>query len=174
MDIRSLSTAALLGAVMLTGVAVSPALADPGTEGDDTVIITGVEYGPKDGLEEAVESFAIEPGAGPIDVAYPSDIVSPRAVWGTSYATSTETVQLYYTGKAKAAGNVYEGKRIIRVCFWYSRDGKNLTGDICSAARDVGSSRWVPGSEVSKGVWDSLNPVAPKTIFNIKTTRITP
>lgn len=59
--------------------------------------------------------FEITPGSGPVGVSYSSDCPdSPgvRTVWGSSYAISTELLQLQYQGKAKAAANVYQGKRI--------------------------------------------------------------
>ena len=97
------------------------------------------------------------------------------ATWGTSYATSTETAQLYYTGKAKAAGNIYGGKRIIQVCFWYTRGTTWVSSKYCSNAVPNGlGTSWLPGPEVSHGVWDSLNPVAPKTVFNISRVLINP
>lgn len=157
---------------MMAGVPAPFAMAD-GIDDDGVVVINGVEYGPDDGLIEEVEQFEIQSGGDPVGQVYGEE-VAPQAVWGSSYAISTETVQLYYSGKAKAAGNVYQGKRIIRVCFWYTRGGKAVSSEKCSAARDVGGNRWAPGAEVTDGVWDSLNPVAPKTVFQIRTTRINP
>jgi hypothetical protein len=142
----------------------------------ETVTIEGREFGPVDGLEVVVEQFEIESGNGPVGEVFGTTpapgTITPFATWGTSYATSTETLQLKYTGRAKAAANVYSGKRIIQVCFWYTRDSKVVAGKICSNASSDGG--WRAGVEVSKSVWDSLVPNAPKTIFNISTARIDP
>ncbi len=142
----------------------------------DTVIIDGREFGPEDGLEVVVEQFEVETGAGTVGEVFDTPLepgtITPFATWGSSYATSTETLQLKYTGRAKAAANVYNGKRIIQVCFWYTRGTQVVASKICSNASS--DSGWRAGVEKSKSVWDSLVPNAPKTIFNISTARIDP
>lgn len=143
-----------------------------------TVVIDGREYGPRDGLRVDTWQIEIEPGAGPVGMVFDGvssrpGLVTPMATWGSSYAISTETVQLYYSGKAKAAANVYNGRRIIQVCIWYTRGGVMKSAKVCSNATSAGTY-WSPGSEVRTGAWGSLNPWAPPTIFNISTVRIDP
>lgn len=100
--------------------------------------------------------------------------ISPQFTWGTSYAISTETVQLFYSGKAKAAANIYSGKRIIQVCIWYTRAGAGVVGPkVCSNA-DSSTGAWRPGPEKTTSAWDSLNPFDPPTNFNVSTVRIDP
>lgn len=123
-----------------------------------------------DGYE--VDSYDIEltPGGGTVGLRWGD---RSRATWGSSYATSTEIAYLYYQGKARAAGNVFDGKRIVQVCIWYSRNGVNLTSTVCSNASSA-SGAWTSGPEVSVGAWDTLVWDAPKTIFKIQTVRINP
>ncbi|MBN8881956.1 MAG: hypothetical protein J0H73_06540 [Salana multivorans] len=78
-----------------------------------------------------------------------------------------------FTGKGKAAENVYQGKRIVKVCFWYTRGSATVTQTWCSSANSNGSS-WVAGPEVVGGTWDIAYPWAAHTVFNISTTRIDP
>lgn len=119
-----------------------------------------------------VEDFEIElsPGHETVGITWGN---WSRATWGSSYATSTEYAFLYYLGRAKAAGNVFDGKRIIRVCIWYSRDERVLSPVVCSNAYKA-NGIWNSGTEVSVGAWDTLDWEAPKTIFNIRTVRINP
>lgn len=98
--------------------------------------------------------------------------IAPLAVWGTSYAISTERAELKYNARGRAAANVYDGKRITQVCFWYTRGTTQISNKKCSNA--VSSGGWSSGPEVTDTVWDSINPVAPKTYFNISTVRIDP
>lgn len=161
----------LLIAILLAGASAPFAAAE--AKSNDTVVIDGIEYGPEDGLVVEEQQIVIEPGEGPVGMETIGGIM-PMATWGTSYAISTETLQLYYESKTLAAGNVYQGKRYIQVCSWYTRDGKALTSKKCSGARNMGDNRWVAGTKLTDGVWDSLNPLAPKTIFNITTTKINP
>lgn len=144
-----------------------------------TVVIDGREYGPKDGLEIDTMQFEVEPGSGPVGAVFdstsngPAGLITPLATWGSSYAISTEKWQLYYEGKAKAAANVFGGKRIIEVCIWYTRGGVQKGDRVCSNAVSSGGGWW-PGSEARTSVWDSLHPWAPPTIFNMSTVRINP
>lgn len=119
-----------------------------------------------------VDTYEIElsPGGGTVGLRWGD---RTRATWGSSYATSTEIAYLYYQGKARAAGNVFDGKRIVQVCIWYSRNGVNLTSTVCSNASSA-SGTWTSGPEVSVGAWDTLVWDAPKTTFNIQTVRISP
>lgn len=173
---RLLAVVALM--LGFTSVGTVAATADAPLAETDTVAINGVTYGPEDGLEVTTESFEVVPGGAPVGENFERGLpgggeMSPMATWGTSYAISTETAQLYYTGKAKAGANIYDGKRIIQVCFWYSRGSSNVSSEYCSHAGTNGLSWWA-GPEVTHGVWDSVDPWAPPTIFNIRTTRISP
>ena len=181
---RTAATLATL--VIVAATSTIPALADTPSASDrvstrdrsGTVVIDGREYGPRDGLRVDTWQFEIEPGAGPVGKVFEGTsnrpgLVTPMATWGSSYAISTETLQLYYSGKAKAAANVYNGKRIIQVCIWYTRGGAMKSAKVCSNATSSGTY-WSSGSEVRTGAWDSLNPWAPPTIFNISTVRINP
>jgi hypothetical protein len=115
----------------------------------------------------------VSPGAGTFSYVWPSGRMQARAVWGTSYATSQEIVDLFYVGRAKAAGNVYQNERIVRVCIWYTRDSVAITNQVCSNASSD-SGIWLPGPEVSVSAWDILVWDAPKTIFNMKVGRANP
>lgn len=126
-----------------------------------------------------VESFEIEPGTGAlIGTNYPTDapppgVITPLASWGSSYAYAEEYAYVTYRGVGKAAANVYSGQRIIKVWFWWSRGGSAVTGKTCSNASSASGS-WKAGPEASARATDSLDSNAPKTIFNIQTTRINP
>lgn len=181
MRLRKKSLGALSVAMLCLGSLAAPVNASMRAtwkvQSGTSIVIDGVEYGPEDGLEIVNQEFVVEPGGEPVGINLGSTgggNISPLAVWGSSYATSTETMQLYYTDRAKAAGNVYSGKRIIQVCFQYTRGGAAVSGNYCSNAVARSGYDWIPGPEVSHGVWDSLNPNAPKTIFNISTVRINP
>lgn len=179
--------AAVCVAALFTIAVASPVFADsPSGSGraskadGTTVVVGGREYGPKDGLRIDTLQFELQTGSGTVGVVFDSTSdgagsVSPMAAWGSSYAISTEWwSQLGYDGKAKAAANVYNGLRIIQVCIWYTRAGEGIVGPkICSDAGGT-CSYWAPGPEVRESVWDSLNPFAPPTVFNIQTVRILP
>ena len=161
----------VLVATLFAGVSAPVAATEESDDG--TIVVNGVQYGPEDGLVQDEFQFVIEPGGGPVGMDFSSGIM-PMATWGTSYAISTETLQLHYESKTLAAGNVYQGKRIIQVCSWYTRGGEKVSSKKCSGARNMGDNRWVAGVKVTDGVWDSLDPFAPKTIFNFETSRINP
>ncbi len=72
-----------------------------------------------------------------------------------------------------AAGNIYLNERILRVCIWYTRDSVAITNQVCSNASSE-TGVWLPGPEVTVSAWDTLVWDAPKTIFNMKVTRISP
>lgn len=170
----SLAAGMIVLAMCATGAQASPV--EP-TPADDTFVINGQEYGPEDGVTITEESFEITPGQGTVGRIFTTPVapgtIQPLAAWGASYATSTETAQLKYTGRAKAAGNVYGSKRIVGVCFHYSRGGKAVNSEKCSSATYVSGS-WRAGSEVSDSVWDSLNPIASKTVFNMRLVQVAP
>ena len=168
----------LLATVMVaTTIGLVPALADSPQE-TDVAVIEGQSYGRLQGAKVDTYQLEITPGSDPVGMVWEGARkggrnIFPEATWGSSYAISTETVQLYYSGKAKAAGNVYSNKRIIQVCIWYTRDGVMKSDKVCSNAVSTGNG-WASGPEVRTGAWDSLNPWAPPTIFNISTVRISP
>lgn len=145
-----------------------------------TVVVDGREYGPKDGLEVDTFQFEIEPGSGPVglvfeDTSKEPGSITPQVAWGASYAISTEWwSQLGYDRKARAAANIFNGKRIVQVCMWYTRAGEgNVSPTVCSTANFLAGT-WSSGPEKTMPVWDSPNPIAPPTVFNFSTVRINP
>ena len=122
------------------------------------------------GYQQDTYSFELTPGSGTVGVRWAD---RSRATWGSSYATSTETLLLYYEGKARAAGNVYLNQRIVQVCIWYTRNSVAVSSTVCSNARST-STAWTSGPEVTTSAWDSLGLNDPKTVFNISTVRISP
>jgi hypothetical protein len=145
-------------------------LMNPSSVGVEMVTSAEIDYSGLDGFQEDVYQFEITPGDPPISINWGS---KSRAAWGSSYATSTEVIQLYYQGKAKAAANVYVNQRIIQVCIWYTRGSVNVSSKLCSNA-STNTGYWTAGPEVSVGVWDSLGLDDPKTVFNFLTARISP
>jgi hypothetical protein len=115
----------------------------------------------------------VSPGAATFSYTWPTGRIQLRTIWGSSYARSEEIVDLYYVGKARAAGNIFLNERIVRVCIWYTRDSVAITNQVCSNASSE-SGVWLPGPEVTVSAWDILVWDAPKTIFNMKVTRISP
>jgi hypothetical protein len=149
---------------------------EKGRNDPKTVVIDGREFGPKDGLKVDTQQIELVPGSGDVSVVFEDTTngsVTPQLTWGASYAISKETFQVRYDGKAKAAGNVFNGKRIIQVCIWYTRDGVQKGDKVCSNADTVGAN-WVAGPERTTWCWDDPAPWAPHTIFNISTVRIDP
>lgn len=169
-----MAAALLMSSIGVAGASAADAigLEDPTSQ---TVVVNGQEYGPEDGVEVVTESFAVTPGGGPVGSFYGGSPggISTFDVWGSSYATSAEIAYLYYQGKAKAGGNVFNGQRIIDVCIWYTRVGVNPSATVCSSASYNGYS-WVAGSEKTVGFWDNLSVNWPSSVFNIRTTRINP
>ena len=166
----AITVLAMTTLVTCFGAASASAREDPGT-------VSGQKFGAKDGHMVTTESYPVSPGQAPITVTYgssaPSKGVAPMAVWGSSYATSSEFAEYIYTGRAKAAGNVYAGKRIIKVCIWYSYPGGTPSPTVCSSATSSGSS-WRAGSEKSVTFFDHPSANWPQTTFHITTTRINP
>jgi hypothetical protein len=117
--------------------------------------------------------FEMDPNSGSVALYWSDRSVLSRAAWGGSYATSTEIAWLYYVGKARAAGNVYQGKRIISVCIWYSR-GREIVSKVDCSNATSNSVAWFSGPEIIVDAFDSLEWEATPTILNIKTTRIDP
>lgn len=77
-----------------------------------------------------------------------------------------------YIGYAKAGANVYNGQRIVRVCFWWTQAGRRSATTRANATFSGGS--WYASGEVRSTFNDSLDTYAPQTVFNIQTSRIDP
>ena len=181
----ALSIAIAVSLLLVTGA--STAAADPsspsanatdGERGPSSAVIDGREYGPRDGLKTDTITIEMEPGSDPVWIVWDGTPrrpggLTPQVSWGYSYAYSTEAWELYYTGHALAAGNVYQNERIIQVCISYTRGGSVVGPEVCSNATRNGSS-WASGPDVETNAWDTLDPFAPPTEFNIRTTRINP
>ncbi len=123
-----------------------------------------------------VQQVEITRGAGEIVFDWPETGpkhggVTPQATWGSSYAISTETLEVRFDGKAKAAGNVFVDKRIIQVCIWYTRAGVQKGDKVCSNATSDGF-RWTAGPERTTWCWDDLS--SDHTIFNMSRALISP
>ncbi len=153
---------AICAAITTIAVASAVALAPPAMADPKTTTIDGRTYGPEDGL-------VIETGEVP---AHSLTRATTTFTKGTSYVSNTETLQLKYTGRARAMANIYNDQRVIAAKFRYTRDGVDLTGWVTSNAKAGQPCSWQAGPEVSKSVNDSLNPNAPKTKFNYSFTLI--
>lgn len=163
---------------MMIGLGATGASAarGPSSEAPAYGVVSGQLFGPEDGYEVTTETYPVYPGQEDLDVIYgdalPEGAITPLATWGTSYAKSTHPTIFTYKGYARAAGNVFNGQRIIKVCIWYSHPGR--TGKtVCSSATSNGSG-WTAGSEATVTFIDNLSINWPKTVFNISTTRINP
>lgn len=167
------STGIALMLLMGLGVPAAAATDLPKEDSTDTVVINGEEYGPEDGVRTTTESYDVV-GEDPIDITYADEPegISPRATWGSSYARSTEYAYVRFQGRAKAAGNVYAGERIVGVCIWYAHPGRK-SPTVCSSATSSGRS-WSAGPERTVGFTDNLSFNWDKTKFHIRTTRINP
>lgn len=177
MRTRSKFTALTFALLMLGPGAVGAAASESeDTESPSSGVADGRTFGPEDGYSVTTESYPITPGDEPLEVLFgdslPPETVSPFATWGSSYATSTEYAQFFYVGKARAAGNVFSGERIIKVCIWYSHPGRS-SNTVCSSATSNGST-WSAGSEASVSFVDNFSVNWPQTTFHIQTTRINP
>lgn len=169
---RTRSTLAkLIAAVAIAAVAspVVPAAAAPSADRNPVqVTIDGRTFGPEHGLviEETMVTLS-----RPREFTTLGDLF--YKYWGSSYVRSYHSLEVRYTGTAYAAANVYQGQRIIQVCFQYRRGGSNLIPWTCSNATSNGSS-WSPGPIVSATVYGTLDPNAPVTTFHYSTYRIDP
>jgi len=115
----------------------------------------------------------IDPSAPDISYIWGNENPRLKTTWGASYANSYEVAWISYHGRALAAGNVFDGLRIIQVCIWCTRNNQLQSDIVCSnATSDPGA--WAPGSVVATDAWDALAWDAPKTLFNIRTARISP
>lgn len=174
--VASISAAVLMVGLGTTGAYANSNPNDNGGYRPQTVVVSGHILGPKDGLEVDYDSFEIIPGGGSVGKQYSTTNVpgqvTPNLVWGTSYAYSNEIFYVTYKGYGKAAANVYNGKRIVEVCFWWTRAPNYVTSKTCSDANFNGG--WVQGPEKIGFGYDTLDSNAPPTIFNISTVRIDP
>ncbi|KAA9106381.1 hypothetical protein [Microbacterium rhizomatis] len=173
-------TAIAIGATLVCGVGLSGGGADAADNGPipDALMVDGQRLDADDGLTITTESFEMASGGGRVGTTYYTDpptdgVISPQWVEGSSFAYAEEVVQLGYVGHGKAGANVSGGQRIVQVCFWWSRGGVRLTSNFCSDASFANGS-WVAGREVTGSMNDTLDPVAPPTIFNISTARVDP
>lgn len=155
--------------------AASPSDAAASAKGE-TVVIDGREYGPKDGLVVDVHQVELTRGGGDVVFDWPETGtkhggVTPQIAWGSSYAISTETLEVRFDAKAKAGANVFNNVRIIQVCVWYTRANVQKGDKVCSNATSDGL-RWYPGPEKTTWCWDDLS--ADHTIFNWSRVLINP
>lgn len=164
--------------VILVGAGAAGASASSGDSSDSPAQYTlanGQTLGPEDGLEVVRQSVQVTSGER-VGESFPSTPapgqVVPMTAWGTSFAYSYEILQTGYVGYGKAAANVYSGKRIVEVCFWWTRSGGAVSPMTCSDANFNGG--WVQGPEKTYTVYDSLGWNDPHTIFNYQTVRIDP
>jgi hypothetical protein len=164
-----ISTVLALG--LMGGHLASPSSPESNPTAQGAVVATSSASTPADpNIQYDLYQFEEVPGSAPISLVWGG---KARDAWGSSYAYSNEVLQFFYTGRAKAAGNVYQNLRIVQVCIWYSRGSVAVSSTVCSfASSDTGT--WLPGPEVSVSATDSLDSYAPHTIFNIQTGRINP
>lgn len=90
---------------------------------------------------------------------------------GSSYVSTTHPHDdhLRYFGRAYAAGNIYQGQRVVSAGFKYSRDSGFDSGWKESHARVGSNCQWTPGPLVKYDVFDSLLPGASNTTkFNYR------
>jgi hypothetical protein len=104
-------------------------------------------------------------------------MVVPLVEFGSSYARSTETAYLFYTGRAKAAANVYQSRRIIRVTIQYNRlryagGPDEVVGAPRSSFATCPNSFYAPGPEVTTTATDSFGLSDPPTRFIYSTGRV--
>lgn len=170
---RSIS-AALFAAILLVALPATAATAE--SDAPETLVINGQEYGPAEGLTFETGSIPVD-SEGNAGAWFPTDTapgtITPMTTWGASYAFSQERLYIDYTGYGKAAANVYNGERIIQVCFWWTRSGSAVSNTYCSNA-SFNSGAWYAGSETVGSTYDSLGLHDPQTIFNYRLGKIDP
>ena len=173
MSIRKILTAAG-AALLLTTLGATAAHADDSNPSGDTIVVSGQELGAADGLNVVTQSFPVASGGevGATFASTPPQGASTQEVWGSSYAFSNEVHYTSYIGYGKAGANVYNGERIVRVCFWWTQ-AERTSATTCADATFSGGS-WYASDEVTSTFDDSLDTYAPQTIFNIQTSRIDP
>lgn len=166
-------------ALMVAGLPASASTVSPDGSSDGssgTVSIGGRTYDSAD-LTTTEEVYEISDDGSLVGFNPPAkpggDVITPNWVSGSSYAYSQEIHWTDYKGYGRAGGNVVNGQRIIRVCFWWTRSGDPSSATTCADASFSGGY-YSPGPEKIAFFADSLNPNAPKTIFHVSTTRIDP
>ena len=77
---------------------------------------------------------------------------------GTSYVSShhPHSLHLRYFGKAYAAGNTYQGKKIVSASFRYYRTSRFNSGWKTSYAKQSANCSWSPGAVKEYSVFDSF------------------
>ena len=111
----------LVTAVITVALAGVPGVASAATTGGSSlpdspgqVVINGRTFGPEDGLVTETGVITLSGGVPSARVTTQSEASTASSIlsktsktsWGASYASSTETAQLRYTGKAYAAANI--------------------------------------------------------------------
>lgn len=138
--------------------------------------VSGRTFDESDGLEVTVRSYkTTKPGGLPVGQTWGARNIgaTPQKTWGSSYATSTESLQYWFTLRVKAAGNVFNGKRYVKVCAWYQQGEHVASETICSSASSSGTS-WSPGGEESLTIMDNLSLNWPQTVLWTSVTTINP
>ncbi|MCI1642865.1 MAG: hypothetical protein LKI38_10145 [Actinomyces sp.] len=172
----TLASAAVLLVSATTSAAAAPTTPSdpPSTDEGPTIIVGGQTLGPEQGLTIEEETYLETPGSDPVGYNPPAQAgtVTPMWVEGPSFAYSTESAtEIEYVGRGRAGGNISNGKRIVRVCFWWTQDQRRSLTYCGDAAFD---GRYSPGPEFVGSFRDTLNPVAPKTYFHVQVSRIDP
>lgn len=137
----------------------------------EIIVIDGKEYE----VEVAECAVELKPGNSGVNIPFLSDTssggIAPMVEKGSSYTRTSELFQVRYTTRVKAAGNWYQGNRIIRVSAWYKHNGSQVGPTSSSSAYPVGTN-WMPGVEAKHSVSDTVHPTAPKTTWHYATRRI--
>jgi len=164
----------LVASATTSNAATSSPTPPVGDFGSGTIVVGGQVLGPEQGLEVVEETYVETPGPAAVgfNPPAPKGTVSPMWVEGSSYAYSVEHFQLFYTGYGRAGGNISNGKRIVRVCFWWTQGTRN-SGQYCSDAAFSGGY-YSPGAEAMGSFDDSLDTYAPTTYFHMTAYRIDP
>lgn len=143
----------MAGSAVLLSMTASPALASSSDDPTGTTVVIGDrEYGPADGVEVESGDFPTL-NSGP----YGENL---SIFWGLSYVREYEQQQIRHTGTAHAHGDVYQGKRTIRVSFRFYRGSTEFPWKHADAVYSGGS--WKAATTTST-VYDSLIPGAGNT-----------
>ncbi|WP_420365877.1 hypothetical protein AAEP80_02805 [Curtobacterium sp. L3-7] len=165
----------LIGALALLSSAGATAATAAELPAEPGVVISGQHLTTADGLTVVEHSYPVGSG-GQVGENLPTTStpggVHTNIVLGSSYAFSEEQLYVEYVGTAKAAANVYQGQRIIQMCYWWTRTGAT-SPTTCATATFVNGS-WRASGEVHSSFSDSLGSNVPQTIFHVKSTRIDP
>lgn len=169
------SLAALSAAAISVSLLASPGYASSTSEDAESIVINGEEFGANEGLEIIEQSFEVVPGTttGTNFEDPPTGEIVPMKAWGSSYAYSTEILWTTYRGTANAAANIYNGKRLVRVCFWWTRTGAADSAKTCANAKHL-NGQWTPSGDVYGWFKDSLGLDDPKTYFHTSIALVDP